>query len=91
MSCIRPCFSDTTAIEEGPPSSHNKLLILDAFSHLYIRVRPSIGPSFGASVTLFFLNLRKRVFLTSKTAKDCGWREEVIGSDEGGREGLKRG
>ena len=31
-------------------------LFLDASSHLYKRVRPSVGPSVGPSVMRFFLN-----------------------------------
>ena len=39
----------------------------------------------------YFSNARKPVFLIIVTARDCAWRGEVIGSDEGGMEGDDEG
>ena len=69
----------------------SSLSFSDASSHLYKSVCPSVHPSVHPSVTHFFFNARKRVFLIVKTARGWGWRGEVIGSDEGGREGSDKG
>ena len=47
-------------------------------------VRPSVRNA-------YFSNARKRVFSTIEAARDCAWQREVIGSDEGGREGGDKG
>ena len=47
-------------------------------------VRPSVRHA-------YFSYARKRVFSTIETVRDCAWRREVIGSDEGGREGGDEG
>ena len=63
---------------------------LDASSYLYMKVCPSVGPSIRPAVTLFF-NARKRVFSTIETARNFGWRREMLGSDEVGKEGCDEG
>ena len=60
------------------------MIVLNASSHLYKRVGPSVRNA-------NFWSARKRVFSIIETARDCAWRREVIGSDEGGREGGDEG
>ena len=38
-----------------------------------------------------FSNARKLVFSTIEAARDCAWQREVIGTDEGSREGGDEG
>ena len=59
---------------------------------VHLSVRPSVDPSVAPSVrNANFSNARKRVFSTMETSRDCAWRREVIGSDEGGRERGDKG
>ena len=52
-----------------------------------LSVRWSVHPS----VRNPFFNARKRVFSTIETARNFGWRREMFGSDEVGKEGCDEG
>ena len=61
-------------------------MFLDASLHLKKRL-PSVRLSLHPSIILFF-KCENRVFSSIKTASDCAWRREVIGSDERAGKGV---
>ena len=67
-------YSDAWMFQKTDPISHS--LFLDASSHLYKRVCPSVGPSVGPSVRpsvrpwRFRQNQRKSIFLSKKVTEE---------------------